>query len=37
VTIGPAITTERLILRPPTHADLNGFAEMSGAEETMRP
>jgi RimJ/RimL family protein N-acetyltransferase len=36
MTIGPTLTTERLILRPPTHADFDGFAEMSAEEDTMR-
>jgi len=34
--IGPILTTARLILRPPCHADFDGFAEMSADEETMR-
>src|SRR5688572_28693042 len=36
MTIGPTLTTERLILRPPTHEDFDGFAEMSAEEDTMR-
>ncbi|MBL8536585.1 MAG: GNAT family N-acetyltransferase [Hyphomonadaceae bacterium] len=35
-TIGPTLTTARLILRPPQHEDFDGFAEMSAEEETMR-
>jgi RimJ/RimL family protein N-acetyltransferase len=34
--IGPTLTTERLILRPPKHEDFDGYAEMSAEEETMR-
>lgn len=34
--IGPTLATARLILRPPTHADFDGFAEMCAEEETMR-
>lgn len=34
--IGPTLTTARLILRPPTHADFDGFAEMATEEDTMR-
>lgn len=34
--IGPTLTTERLILRPPAHEDFDGFAEMALEEETMR-
>ncbi len=34
--IGPTLTTARLILRPPIHADFDGFAEMCAEEETMR-
>lgn len=34
--IGPTITTERLILRPPQHEDFAGFVEMASDEETMR-
>jgi RimJ/RimL family protein N-acetyltransferase len=30
------LTTERLILRPPTHADFDGWAEMCAEEDTMR-
>ncbi|MGE0596903.1 MAG: GNAT family N-acetyltransferase [Hyphomonadaceae bacterium] len=36
MTIGPTLTTERLILRPPQQSDFDGFAEMSAEEETMR-
>lgn len=36
MTIGPTLTTARLILRPPRHEDFNGFAEMGAEEETMR-
>jgi len=35
-TIGPTLTTERLILRPPQHEDFDGFAEMSAEADTMR-
>ncbi len=34
--IGPTIETARLVLRPPIHADFDGFAEMAQEEETMR-
>ena|SRR5688572_12522175 len=34
--LGPTLTTERLILRPPVQADFDGFAEMSSEEDTMR-
>lgn len=34
--LGPTLITERLILRPPTHADFDGFAAMAEEEETMR-
>jgi RimJ/RimL family protein N-acetyltransferase len=34
--LGPTLITERLILRPPTHADFDGFASMAEEEETMR-
>ena len=34
--LGPTLETERLILRPPTHADFDGFAAMSAEAETMR-
>ncbi len=34
--LGPTLTTARLILRPPTHADFDGYAEMGAEEETMR-
>jgi RimJ/RimL family protein N-acetyltransferase len=33
---GPVLVTERLILRPPGAEDLDGWAEMSLEEETMR-
>lgn len=36
MTIGPTLTTARLILRPPQHEDFDGFAEMATEEETMR-
>ncbi len=36
MSIGPTLTTARLILRPPIQADFDGFAEMSAEEETMR-
>lgn len=36
MTIGPTLTTARLILRAPTHQDFDGFAEMSTEEDTMR-
>ena len=35
-TIGPTLTTARLILRPPQHEDFDGFAAMAQEEETMR-
>jgi len=35
-TIGPTLTTARLILRPPQHEDLDGFASMAQEEDTMR-
>lgn len=35
-TIGPTLTTARLILRPPQQSDFDGFAEMASEEETMR-
>ncbi|MCC6786891.1 MAG: GNAT family N-acetyltransferase, partial [Hyphomonadaceae bacterium] len=35
-TIGPTLTTARLILRPPQHEDFDGFASMATEEETMR-
>jgi RimJ/RimL family protein N-acetyltransferase len=34
--IGPTLETSRLILRPPTQADFDGFAAMAADEETMR-
>lgn len=34
--LGPTITTARLILRPPTQADFDGFAEMCQEAETMK-
>lgn len=34
--IGPTLTTARLILRPPSHDDFDGFADMALEEETMR-
>lgn len=36
LTIGPTLTTARLILRPPQHEDFDGFAAMAQEEETMR-
>jgi len=36
MSIGPTLTTERLILRPPAHEDFDGFADMALEEETMR-
>ena len=33
---GPTIETERLILRPPVAADLDGWAEMMGDEQAAR-
>jgi RimJ/RimL family protein N-acetyltransferase len=36
MTLGPTLTTARLILRPPVHDDFGGFAEMGAEEETMR-
>lgn len=36
MTVGPTLTTARLILRPPLHEDFDGFAEMSAEEDTMR-
>ena len=36
MTIGPTLTTARLILRPPQHQDFDGFAAMAQEEETMR-
>jgi RimJ/RimL family protein N-acetyltransferase len=33
---GPTLTTARLILRPPTQADFDGWAQMCSEEETMR-
>lgn len=35
-TIGPTLTTARLVLRPPRHEDFDGFASMAQEEETMR-
>jgi len=34
--LGPTFETERLILRPPSEADLDAWAEMSNDEEAMR-
>ena len=34
--IGPTLTTARLVLRPPTQADFDGFAGMAAEEKTMR-
>jgi RimJ/RimL family protein N-acetyltransferase len=34
--LGPTLETARLLLRPPIHADFDGFAEMAQEEETMR-
>ncbi|MDX2274180.1 MAG: GNAT family N-acetyltransferase [Hyphomonadaceae bacterium] len=36
MTLGPTLTTARLILRPPIQADFDGFAAMAQEEETMR-
>jgi RimJ/RimL family protein N-acetyltransferase len=36
MSIGPTLTTARLILRPPQQSDFDGFAEMASEEETMR-
>jgi RimJ/RimL family protein N-acetyltransferase len=36
MSIGPTLTTARLILRPPTQADFDGFASMALEEDTMR-
>lgn len=34
--LGPTLTTERLILRPPQQSDFDAFAAMAQEEETMR-
>ena len=34
--LGPTLETDRLILRPPEIADLDGWAEMMADEETAR-
>src|SRR5262249_9154827 len=34
--LGPTLETARLILRPPTQADFDGFASMALEEDTMR-
>jgi RimJ/RimL family protein N-acetyltransferase len=36
MTIGPTLTTARLILRPPEQSDFDGFAAMAQEEDTMR-
>jgi RimJ/RimL family protein N-acetyltransferase len=36
MTLGPTLTTARLILRPPIQDDIEGFAGMAAEEETMR-
>lgn len=36
MTLGPTLTTERLILRPPRHEDFDGIAAMAQEEDTMR-
>lgn len=36
MTLGPTLTTPRLILRPPIQGDFDAFAAMSREEETMR-
>ena len=36
MSIGPTLTTARLILRPPQHEDFDGFASMAQEEDTMR-
>jgi RimJ/RimL family protein N-acetyltransferase len=34
--VGPTLTTERLILRPPRHEDFDAFAAFAQEEDTMR-
>ena len=36
MSIGPTLETERLLLRPPTQNDFDGFLAMGGEAETMR-
>jgi RimJ/RimL family protein N-acetyltransferase len=36
MNIGPTLTTKRLVLRPPIHADFDAWAAMSEEGETMR-
>jgi RimJ/RimL family protein N-acetyltransferase len=36
MSLGPTLTTARLVLRPPIQADFDGFASMAQEEETMR-
>jgi len=36
MTIGPTLTTPRLILRPPRHEDFRAYASMAQEPETMR-
>lgn len=36
MTLGPTLTTARLILRPPQQEDFDGFAEMAAEADTMR-
>ena len=36
MAIGPTLETARLILRPPTQEDFDGFAGMAAEKETMR-
>lgn len=36
MSLGPTLTTPRLILRPPEQADFDGFATMCADPETMR-
>lgn len=36
MNLGPTLVTPRLILRPPTQEDFDGFASMAQEEDTMR-
>ncbi|MEQ1856760.1 MAG: GNAT family N-acetyltransferase, partial [Longimicrobiales bacterium] len=36
MSLGPTLVTPRLILRPPTQEDFDGFASMAKEEDTMR-
>lgn len=36
MSLGPTLETARLVLRPPTHADFDGFAAMGAEADTMR-